>query len=266
MNYDNFEQAVANFDGRDFECWHLLLDDIIAGSQLRNDPDLAFLLCRKAGRTGERDYARVSRSLNHWRSGSHVPNRRNFRLLTDALGIRKNPALEAVWNDLYRKELQRRPKAPSSLEAKSKPAGRREVLIPNRTVFAMAATVVAALLVATLAGYQTVRLPEASLKQADPVRIRFQPDVLLEVGQSVTLHGFRSKCGEAAPDVAKTRKRLPGGLEHGVLTAGRTGVRYSRSCGGFTPAREVVYEAKSPGVDAFVLFGDPMKVTVIPSQ
>jgi hypothetical protein len=97
----------------------------------------------------------------------------------------------------------------------------------------------------------------ASTPEGD--EIPYLSEVTLSVGEQAPIHGSRGRCGEAPPDFDTLR--LPD-LAHGSLVAGDMGWRRSRSCGGPTPAREVIYVAESSGTDSFLLFGDPVTVTV----
>ncbi|MEM1314343.1 MAG: hypothetical protein AAGI51_07310 [Pseudomonadota bacterium] len=90
-------------------------------------------------------------------------------------------------------------------------------------------------------------------------RIPYRSELALEVGERQVIHGWRGECGRSPGDPADLW--LPT-LSHGELSTGRTGWRRSRSCGGATPAIEVIDEATSPGEDRFELFGDRITVTV----
>lgn len=83
----------------------------------------------------------------------------------------------------------------------------------------------------------------------------------LAVGQSAVIHGKRGRCGEPPPSWAETFEDLPG-LSTGRWSDGGVGYRVSRSCGGPTPARAVVFTATQPGEDRFILYEDPITLRV----
>ena len=88
--------------------------------------------------------------------------------------------------------------------------------------------------------------------------IEFKERVTLAVGQSTVIHGARGDCGRAP---AKSDIALPA-LKTGTLSLGQAGVRDSRSCGGPTPAIEVIFTATAKGRESFELFGDKVSVRV----
>ena len=89
--------------------------------------------------------------------------------------------------------------------------------------------------------------------------IPYRKSVELGVGEQTVIHGARGKCG--APPPAWEDTRLPT-VTLGEFLPGPVGTRRSRSCGGETPARAVIYKALKPGTESFELFGDPVKVVV----
>ena len=88
--------------------------------------------------------------------------------------------------------------------------------------------------------------------------IEFRDRVTLSVGQSAVIKGARGDCGKA-PE--KAQVALPA-LKTGTLSLGKAGVRNSNSCGGPTPAIEVIFTATSVGRESFDLFGDRVSVRV----
>ena len=90
--------------------------------------------------------------------------------------------------------------------------------------------------------------------------IPYQKNITLAVGQAAVIHGMRGECGQS-PDVSKFDKAGP--TKRGVLSLGQPGVRKSTSCGGFTPAIEIVFTATKPGRETLKLFGDKIKIRVI---
>jgi hypothetical protein len=51
-------------------------------------------------------------------------------------------------------------------------------------------------------------------------------------------------------------------LEIGTWADGRVGTRYSRKCGGPTPARGIVFKATKAGAAKIDLYGDPVRIEV----
>ncbi len=90
---------------------------------------------------------------------------------------------------------------------------------------------------------------------------QYKRDVTLSVGQSTVIHGARGECGEAPPDWEEVVRGLPLSLT-GSYSDGGLGVRWSRSCGGPTPARAVKFTAEKAGSEQIVLYGDPINITV----
>lgn len=89
--------------------------------------------------------------------------------------------------------------------------------------------------------------------------IQFYRNVTVKVGESVVIHGMRSDCGQVPDRVNWT----DGQTQLGTLTLGKPGVRRSRSCGGMTPAIEVVFTAKTVGGEDVTIFGDTISIIVI---
>ena len=81
------------------------------------------------------------------------------------------------------------------------------------------------------------------------------------VGESVVIHGKRGRCGEQPPSWEETFEVLPE-LSTGIWSDGGVGYRISRSCGGATPARAVVFTATRPGEERFMLYEDPITLRV----
>ncbi len=89
-------------------------------------------------------------------------------------------------------------------------------------------------------------------------RIDYQKSVTVSVGQSVVVHGIRGDCGKLP---AKGDITLPA-LTTGKLSVGAAGIRRSNSCGGDTPAVQVIFTATTPGREKFEVQGDPISVRV----
>ena len=68
--------------------------------------------------------------------------------------------------------------------------------------------------------------------------------VTMKVGESKVIWGWRGKCGARPKGVDPKRTRAS---KLGVLSNGKWGVFKSRTCGGWTPAVEIVFTAKKKG-------------------
>lgn len=90
--------------------------------------------------------------------------------------------------------------------------------------------------------------------------IEWQKSVTLRVGQAAIVHSIRGACGK--PPGKELLK--PKTFKTGHTSFGRLGVRTSRSCGGLTPAVEVIFTATAPGKETIVIADDPVKITVKP--
>ena len=90
--------------------------------------------------------------------------------------------------------------------------------------------------------------------------IKGQSEVTLKVGQSKVIWGWRGECGTRPKGVDPKRTRA---TKLGVLSNGKWGVFKSRSCGGWTPAVEIIYTAKKKGREVITTqFDQKIKVTV----
>jgi len=109
-----------------------------------------------------------------------------------------------------------------------------------------------------LTGFAVILYALAAPTFALSETIAYKERVNVGVGESVVVHGARGDCGQA-PE--KSSIRLPA-LETGTLSLGKAGTRDSNSCGGPTPAIEVIFTATTPGRESFELFGDTITVRV----
>lgn len=95
---------------------------------------------------------------------------------------------------------------------------------------------------------------------ADPGnQIPFQKSVELNVGQSMVVHGYRGECGKRPENVDPKRTRA---TKLGVLSNGKWGVTKSRTCGGWTPAVEIIFTANKKGRETIKVAGENIKIRV----
>jgi hypothetical protein len=100
----------------------------------------------------------------------------------------------------------------------------------------------------------------ATALSADPNnKIPTHRDVELKVGQSIVVNGYRGECGDRPKNVDPKRTRK---TKLGVLSNGKWGVTKSKTCGGWTPAVEVIFTAKKKGRERIEVAGVKIKVAV----
>ncbi len=90
-------------------------------------------------------------------------------------------------------------------------------------------------------------------------QIPLHRNIELKVGQSMIVHGFRGECGKRPTNVDPNRTRA---TKLGILRNGNWGVTRSRTCGGWTPAVEVIFEARKPGRETITVAGEEIRVRV----
>lgn len=253
--------------------WHSLFDALCNEKGFFENGELAAALCerRKNGAPGA--YESALKSVSNWREGRHTPNRRNFRLLTLILELDEHPTRADEWRALYELALRKKAADIEEVSETSSLAESKAVFSyqPVKTIkrYAGLAAGIAVIALAVLvlndppamssggSGGATV-LP---LDMTDQ-QIYYRQQVKLKVGESIVVHGKRGEsCGKAPPEWPNVLKFLPE-VSTGVWTDGGVGFRVSRACGGPTPARAVVFTATRPGMDKFMLYDDPITITV----
>lgn len=106
----------------------------------------------------------------------------------------------------------------------------------------------------------SVCLMLGSVAYADPNnKIPTHRSVELKIGQSVVVNGYRGECGIRPTNVDPNRTRS---TKLGILSNGKWGVAKSRTCGGWTPAVEVIFTAKKKGRETIEVAGTKIKVAV----
>ena len=247
----------------EFRHWSDLFDYLIIENDQGNESDFVSRFCQATGRTSRRDLETISRNISNWRYGNHLPSRKNFNLLSSVLGVAQDAKLSDTWQILYNEDRRARNTATNGkLENKrSFWDGFLEIFAGIRLLAVGVAFLATASIIAVfsyIVGYQNGTAHE----RENANHIPFRPDIILGVGEQAVIHGIRGKCGSSPPGIDYAKGKLPKNIEIGALSIGRIGNRYSRSCNGMTPAREVVFHAKKAGVASFVLFDDDMTVTV----
>lgn len=253
---------------REAASWHRIFDDICVRRGASANAELAQRLCARKGRNSDRDYQAALRSIVNWRSGANLPQRSNFRLLTELLGIDADKALLARWRNAYQEATSTR-----QAHGEELPIGEAGIVtgVFEKPRFAVAAIAVV-LLGAVLAGawvYRGQGALESAVDDGGEVEttrtIGYRAYTELTVGQSAIINAKRGACGQPPPPWQHFEHELP------LLLFGRledAGLGHSRSdtCGGLTPGRLVRYVATEPGTEIFDLFQRTLKVTVHPAD
>lgn len=230
--------------------WHELLDAVCIEEGHRDNMTLASEISAASGNRSGEAFEAALKNLRNWRSGTHLPQRRNFILLTKVLRVGSHDGLKEHWTRLY---------AEARRDSGREPAHPNEVPSEKRAPTALMLTMFAVLIVG--AGYLFKTGFDVAAQDGQSADVEYRKAVSLNVGDSIVVHGARGTCGEEAPAWEKVLAKLPE-LEIGRWSDGDVGTRYSRKCGGPTPARGIVLNATKAGQTEVMLFGDPVKIEV----
>jgi hypothetical protein len=273
------ENDVIENRAADITEWHRLFDAVCLERGHIDNSALASAYCNLTKKKADGAYESALRSLNNWRHGAHLPNRRNARILTLLLDIEEGDPLFAHWTRLYEETRRRRrtaeaEEAEAEEPAASTPTSAATALRPTHRWGAAAA---AGLAVALVGGMLLGWVGGDDVATAGPVIPRPEPGPMVidmtdqriylrelaevSVGESVVIHAKRGRCGQQPPSWEETFAHLPA-LATGIWSDGGVGYRVSRACGGATPARAVVFTATRPGEDRFMLYEDPVTIRV----
>jgi hypothetical protein len=251
----------TRWDG--YTSWHHLLDSLCVEQGYLDNMKLADAFCATSGSRTESAFDTALKNLRNWRAGTHLPQRRNFLILTGLLKIDDYDGLRPIWNNLYHDARSpvpdnandAMPEPVSALPATSEPKSQR-----RRQLMAASVVDIAAIGIASwLTWPDPAPDPETALYGL--VEANYVRNVTLSVGEAMIIHGARgNNCGPA-PDWEVAKELMPE-LQTGTLSNGGLGTRFSRQCGGNIPARAILYTATNPGVEQFNLYGDPIVATV----
>lgn len=233
-----------------YQQWHDLLDAVCVAEGHHDNMALANELGAVSGNRSGEAFEAALKNLRNWRSGTHLPQRRNFVILTKALRVDSRDGLKEHWAHLYAEA--RREAGREAVRSSAAPSRRTSAIVT------MLATL-AALMVG--AGFLLKTGFESFAKDGQSADVEYRKAVSLNVGQSIVVHGARGACDEAPPAWKRVLADLPE-LEIGHWSDGDVGKRYSRKCGGPTPARGIVFNATKSGLAEITLFGDPVKIEV----
>ncbi|MBU1314752.1 MAG: hypothetical protein KJ947_17265 [Alphaproteobacteria bacterium] len=246
-----------------FERWHELFDGLCAEQGHFDNARLASIFCTVTRNNGQANYDAALKNLANWRRGVHIPSRKNFLALSKVIDLEGDDGLMDRWNRLYGEA--RKPAGEDSAEPTTPPVANnddrkiRSVIYSTRWV--SGATMVMVLAVVGAGAYLLHSGYYISAEGIRAIDVEYRRSVSLRVGESSVIHGARSDCGERAPNWEITQSRLPA-LPIGTWSDGGEGKRYSRACGGPTPARGVVFTATQPGLEQFLLYGDSVTIHV----
>lgn len=233
-----------------YQLWHDLLDAVCVEQGHLDNMALASELSAASGHRSGEAFEAALKNLRNWRSGAHLPQRRNFILLAKVLRVDSYDGLKEHWAHLYSQARRE--------------AGRETV--PSATTpprWAWSPVTILATLAVLMVG--TGYLLKSSLtvlaQDREAADVEYRQAVSVNVGEAVVVHGARGSCHEDPPTWEKVRAKLPA-LELGFWSDGAVGTRYSRKCGGPTPARGIVFNATRSGQAEVTVFGDPVKIEV----
>lgn len=246
------------------EHWHELLDMLCAEQGYLDNMALAEQLCAAQGNQTQAAFDAAVKSLRNWRQGIHIPQRRNFLLLTRILKVDRDDDLRRNWNRLYGEAKVRRasdtvPEDDGEMEAPAPAIRARWPFVIGAGLAVSAAAVAALILYPGSNGGEVFTDPATSMEVIEAEYVR---NISVQVGEAVIIHGARGNdCGDA-PSWESAKELLPE-LVTGTLTDGGVGTRYSRQCGGRIPARAILFTAKTPGTEQTSLYGDQINIHVM---
>ncbi|MET3791043.1 hypothetical protein [Aquamicrobium terrae] len=239
---------MANKNLLSIEDWHLLFDRLCNERGYRNNGTLASELGKLSERGGAHDYEASLKSVHNWREGKHLPQKRNFALLTRMLAVDKDRDLLRHWNELYAAARGTGTTGVSATENGSAATDvgdrfRQGLLWLTATGAAFFAGFVFA------AWLQGIYLPSSG-----------RTELTIKQGETALIHAGYGDCG-GAPDWNTSALRLPN-TQTGVFLDGGTRTRFSIACGGFVKTRAIQFMARTQGEDKFALFGVSVRVEV----
>jgi hypothetical protein len=243
-------------DWSEYRQWHELLDVLCAEQGYLDNMALADALCAVNGNRTQAAFDTALKNLRNWRGGVHVPQRRNFLLLTKLLGVDKRDGLKEHWNRLY--GASRKPEIPDVEDEAVKTAPQADGATLRKMRWMLGG---ASACILTLVGFVVYLVMTIPAPGEIRTTIDYYRYVDLQVGESKTIHGKRGACGKPAPGWDVVERELPP-LTTGHWSDGGEGLRYSRNCSSLTPARGVTFTAVMAGVDEINLYGDDISIRV----
>ena len=84
-----------------FLTWHQLFDYLCQRAGYSDNAELATRYCLKSGKKSRQEFEVIQKNLRNWRTGRHLPLRRNLTLLAELLGVEGDHELHRAWHALY---------------------------------------------------------------------------------------------------------------------------------------------------------------------
>lgn len=247
---------LATRDWTEYLNWHELLDALCMEQGYLDNMNLAGRLCSASGNRTQAAFDTAVRNLRNWRHGVHIPQRRNFLLLTKVLKIDRQEGLREHWNWLY--GASRKLDVP---DIEDTPLAVAPATDPKTWRNMQSLLAGAAICIVSLAGTVVYMVTTMPVPGATKATIDYYQYVDLNVGESKTIHGRRGSCGNSAPTWETVKRELPS-LATGIWSDGGEGLRYSRNCSSLTPARGVAFTATIAGSEKINLYGDDITIRV----
>lgn len=230
--------------------FHELLDELCIEEGHHDNMALASELSAVSGKRSGEAFESAMKNLRNWRSGTHLPQRRNFIFLSKALHVNSDEGLKECWENLYAKA-----------RSQAGQGAARDDLEPSRRT-SPAVTIFITFIVLTVGAGSLFKTSfEVAAQRGRSADVEYRKSVTLNVGDFVVVHGARGNCDEDPPNWENVVANLPE-LETGYWSDGDIGTRYSRNCGGPTLARGIVFNATKSGRSEISLFGDPVRIEV----
>lgn len=242
--------------------WNILLDELCTRAGFVDTASLASRFCELSGSGGQKEFDAALRNLNNWRSGRHIPRPRSLRVLERLLAVDEDPELKARWSLLYKQASDTEPDKPpaiAELATQGEPDIRTRRGWFGPEVFCTGLLMFALGLGAGLLINSDWR-PWGGPADHAPL-VTYTPEVRLAVGERKVIYAERGDCGKLPRDWPPLAAGLPAS-QLGTFSDGGLARRNSKFCGGITPARAIVFNAKAAGNEEFLIQGDYFNITV----
>lgn len=244
-------------DEQRFHTWHQLFDYLCHRAGYGDNAELATRYCLKSGKKGRQEFEAIQKNLRNWRTGRHLPLRRNLTLLAELLGVEDDHELHRTWQALYavaRGEATQEDTESKAIEATE---ARHVSLFDSAGSVRWLAMSVA---VAVGGLFTWKSLAEQIAFERLPM-IGYDARVKMVVGETRLIHGDRGDCGGEPPDWYYILPRVPASAL-GIFSDGGVARKMDNGCNAVIRARAVRFTAKTAGSEEIELLGDYMKIVV----
>lgn len=260
---------MTNEDWTRVERWHELFDRLCQLRGYSANADLANDLCRKMGRSRERDFHSIEKNLRDWRLGRRVPLRRNALILSQFLDVDSDPVLRARWDVTYR-VLGTRNEFEIGLDPIAEGASVYEdrVSCSGKIRQRLWIGLAAALPVGLLAAMGTDERESsrlASVYKTELPTIAYNARTFLSPGAEKLIHGVIDGCDGNPPEWGDLEPGLPVSRT-GSFVDGGLATQMMNGCGKETVVRAIKFVATRPGVEELKVFDAYFKIEVAPSS